>query len=80
MIGDLVNRGTTTNRFFSCLATQEHFYMYHIMLDYRFWVEVLGAVEYKVSGLHFFKLKIDGQSVILITLIPVAHSETKIFL
>ena len=54
--------------------------MHYITLDCRFWVEVLGAVEYKVSGLHFFKLKIDGQSVILITLIPVAHFETKIFL
>ena len=54
--------------------------MHYITFDCCFWVEVLGAVEYKVSGLHFFKLKIDGQSVILITLIPVAHFETKIFL
>ena len=52
--------------------------MHYVTLVCRFLVEVLGAVEYKVSGLHFFKLKIDGQSVILITLIPMAQFETKI--
>ena len=60
MIGDLVNGSTTPDRFFSRLASQEDLYMHHVVLDYRFWVEVLRAVEYKVTRLHLFKLKIDG--------------------
>ena len=60
MIGDLVNGSTTPNRFFSRLASEKDLYMHHIMLDYRFWVEVLRTVEYEVARLHLFKLKIDG--------------------
>ena len=64
----------------SGLPTSENFNMNHVMLLLtKLCVIVDSTIEDKIPRFHLFKLKINRQSVILVSLIPSVKFEAKVF-
>ena len=69
----------SSNRLLSRLTTSEDLYVDHVMLLLaRLWVVIDSTVKDQITWDHFFKLQIDRQSVILVSLIPPIKFKTKV--
>ena len=63
----------------ACLSSVEDLHMHHVMFLWLPWIIVIGrSVEDKIPWFHFFLFQINGQSVVLVALIPAAYSEAEI--
>ena len=70
-----------TDWLFAGWTSSEDLYVNHVMLlGLQFSVKIGSTVKNKVSRLKFLKFQIDGQSVILISLVPSIKFEAEIFL
>lgn len=69
MVRYFVDASATAYRLLPRFASEEDFYMNHVMLLDMLWMVVLGSVEYDISRLHFVSFEFDWQGIKLVSLI-----------